>query len=308
MSNKDVNGQRGLSSIWTESLANNQQPDDKALLAHLRTVHQNNAGFTEKCASSCRDKTGRNSYEWLAEIVPNIDGIRVLDLACGSGPLLKILYDRNKKLRLKGVDMCPEELALAKNRLPDGVVDLLELKAQSLTLVDNNSIDVLLCHWALTLMDPIAPVLNEIKRVLTSKGRFAALVDGPMNAAPGYKEVYDLIYSYVQEEIPNYGEIDLGDPRVRGSESLNNLLRKAFPKSNIVIETNVVSMKGPVTQIAEITAGFFYASFILKPEKKKLMLASLSKLLATFKKSADAEIQGQFSMPISRVLVTFDSK
>ena len=67
-------------------------------------------------------------------------------------------------------------------------------------------------------------------------------------------------------------------------------------------------MKGPVTPIAEIAAGFFYASFILKPEKKKLMLASLSKLLAIFKKSADAEIQGQFSMPISRVLVTLDSK
>ena len=74
MSNKDVNAQSGLSSIWTDSLANNQQPDDKALLAHLRTVHQNNAGFTEKCASSCRDKF--NSYEWLAEIVPDIDGIR----------------------------------------------------------------------------------------------------------------------------------------------------------------------------------------------------------------------------------------
>ena len=121
MSNKDVNGQSGLSSIWTESLANNQQPDDKALLAHLRTVHQNNAGFTEKCASSCRDKAGRNSYEWLAEIVPDIDGIRVLDLACGSGPLLKILYDRNKKFKLKGVDMCGEELELAKARLPEGV-------------------------------------------------------------------------------------------------------------------------------------------------------------------------------------------
>ena len=82
MTNKNVDGQSGLSSIWTDSLANNQKPDSKALLAHLKTVHQNNAGFTEKCASSCRDKAGRNSYEWLAEIVPDVDGIRVLDLAC----------------------------------------------------------------------------------------------------------------------------------------------------------------------------------------------------------------------------------
>ena len=127
MTNKNVDGQSGLSSIWTDSLAKNQQPGDKALLAHLRTVHQNNPGFTEKCASSCRDKAGRNSYEWLAEIVPDIDGIRVLDLACGSGPLLKILHDRNKKFKLKGADISPEELELAKARLPKGSVDLLEL-------------------------------------------------------------------------------------------------------------------------------------------------------------------------------------
>ena len=119
MTNKDLNNKNGLNSSWTESLANNQQPDDKALLAHLRTVHRNHTGFTETCASTCRDEIGRNSYEWLAEVVPDIDGISVLDLACGSGPLLKILYDRNKNLKLKGVDMCPEELALAKTRLPD---------------------------------------------------------------------------------------------------------------------------------------------------------------------------------------------
>ena len=204
--------------------------------------------------------------------------------------------------------MCPEELALAKTRLVNSGTSLFESKAQNLSVIYDNSVDIVLCHWALTLMDPIAPVLDEVKRVLTSEGRFAALVDGPMYAAPGYKEVHDLIYSYVQEEIPNYGEIDLGDPRVRGSESLNSLVHKAFPKSNITIETNVVSMEGPVTQIAEIAAGFFYAAFVLKPEKKKLMITSLSNLLAIFKESTDAERQGRFSMPISRLLVAGDIK
>ena len=116
MSNKDLNAQNGLSSIWTDSLANNQQPDSKALLAHLRTVHQNNPGFTEKCASSCRDKAGRNSYEWLAEIVPNNKDLRVLDLACGSGTLLKILSDRNQNLNLKGIAVSYTHLTLPTNR------------------------------------------------------------------------------------------------------------------------------------------------------------------------------------------------
>ena len=304
MSNKDVNAKSGLSSIWTDSLANNQLPGDKALLAHLRTVHQNNAGFTEKCASSCRDKAGRNSYEWLAEIVPDVDGIRVLDLACGSGPLLKILYDRNKKFKLKGADISPEELELAKARLPKGSVDLLELKAQNLTAIDDDSIDVVLCHWALTLMNPITPVLNEIRRVLSSGGKFVALVNGPMNAAPGYNDVYNLIYKYVQTKLPRYGEIDLGDPRIRNTNSLKNLLSEAFPDSNISIETSMVSMEGPVAEVAETTAGFFYASFILPPETRKILLSELSNLLVVSKQSGDQERQGRFSMPINRLVIT----
>ena len=304
MSNKDLNAQNGLSSIWTDSLANNQQPGDKALLTHLRTVHQNNPGFTEKCASSCRDKAGRNSYEWLAEIVPDIDGIRVLDLACGSGPLLKILHDRNKKFKLKGADISPEELELAKARLPKGSVDLLELKAQNLTAIDDNSIDVVLCHWALTLMNPIAPVLNEIRRVKSLGGKFAALVNGPMDAAPGYNDVHNLIYKTVQAKLPRYGEIDLGDPRIRSTDSLKNLLSEAFPDANISIETSMVSMEGSAAKIAETTAGFFYASFILPPETRRILLSELSNLLIVSKQSGDQERQGRFSMPINRLVVT----
>ena len=300
---KDTNNQNGLNSLWTESLTRNLHPDSNALVDHLRIVHHKHTGFTEACASSCRDKAGRNSYEWLAEIVPNNKGLRVLDLACGSGTLLKILSDRNQNLNLKGIDMCPEELKLAKNLLINSGVNLIESKAQNLKTIKDNSIDIVLCHWALTLMDPIAPVLNEIRRVLTSEGRFAALVDGPMNVVSSYKEVHDLIYSYVQKEIPSYGKIDLGDPRIRGTESLSNLISKTFPEANVTIETNVVSIKGPVVQVAEIAAGFFYAAFVLKPDKRKSMITSLSKILAISKKSTDAEKQGQFSMPINRLLV-----
>ena len=304
MTNKDINNQNGVNSIWTDSLGNNQQPDDKALLAHLRNIHQNNAGFTEKCASSCRDKAGRNSYEWLAEVVPDIDGICVLDLACGSGPLLKILYDRNKKLRLKGVDISREELALAKARLPNSAVDLFELKAQNLTTIDDNSIDVVLCHWALTLMDPITPVLNEVRRILSTGGRFAALINGPMDAAPGYRDVHNLIYEYVQTKLPKYGEIDLGDPRIRSTDRLEHLLSEAFPDAKINIDTSVVSMEGPVAKVAETTAGFFYASFILPPEIRKIMLSKLSNLLTISKKSRNRLSHGRFSMPINRLVIT----
>lgn len=298
-----MNNQIGLNSSWTDSLALNQHPDATALLAHLRSVHQRNTGFTETCASTCRDETGRNSYEWLAEVVPDVDDTHVLDLACGSGPLLEILRDRRAKLQLTGVDMSPEELALARTRLSDNAIDLLELNAQDLSAVKDNSIDVVLCHWALTLMNPIAPVLDEVRRVLSSSGQFAALVDGPMKLAPGYADVHDLIYAYVQAELPSYGEIDLGDPRIRGTDSLIHLVSTAFPEAKVTVESSVVSMEGPVTEMAETAAGFFYAAFVLPPAVRITMLSELSNLISVSKNNEDMERKGRFSMPINRLLV-----
>ncbi|MDC1311491.1 class I SAM-dependent methyltransferase [Burkholderiales bacterium] len=298
-----MNKNDGLNSAWTDSLTRNQQPDDTALLSHLRTVHQHNAGFTEMCASTCRDEEGRNSYEWLAEVVPSVNGTRVLDLACGSGPLLEILYDRNSNLQLTGVDMSPEELALAKTRLPKGVAQFFELKAQDLNVISDNSIDVVLCHWALTLMNPIGPVLDEIRRVLSTEGRFAALVDGPMSAASRYTEVHDLIYKCVQAELPSYGQVDLGDPRIRGTDSLNHLVSATFPDAEVTVKTNVVSMEGPATEVAELAAGFFYAAFTLPTEVRRTMLLELSDLLALSNLGGDSVRQARFSMPINRLLV-----
>ena len=146
-------------------------------------------------------------------------------------------------------------------------------------------------------MNPITPVLNEIRRVLSSGGKFAALVNGPMDAAPGYNDVYNLIYKYVQARLPTYGKIDLGDPRIRSTDRSKNLLHEAFPDAKVNIDTSVVSMEGPATEVAETAAGFFYASFILPAELRMRMLSDLSNLISVSKE------EGRFVMPISRLII-----
>ena len=66
----------------------------------------------------------------------------------------------------------------------------------------------------------------------------------------------------------------------------------------------MVSVGGPVAEVAETTAGFFYASFVLPPENRRILLSKLSNLLAISKQSEDLERQGRFSMPINRLVVT----
>ena len=286
------------STSWANAVRTGVQPNAADLREHLVTVHRANAGFTESCAARCRDAEGRNSYEWLASAVDPARHRSVLDLACGSGPLLALCHERfGAAVSLLGVDMSSDELAIAKARLPDGVASLHETLAQDLPMVASNGVDAVLCHWALTLMDPVAPVLDEVSRVLAPGGVFAAIIDGEMTAAPGYKDIHDLVYGFVREEFPWYGDIDLGDPRVRRAGSLEALARTAFRGDHVAVEPGVFVLSGEPDALAREAAGFFYASFVLSPDARDDMLDALATRL-----SADGG-PAFFAMPVNRLVV-----
>ncbi len=284
---------------WTRSLKNGAAPDHANLADHLRSVHTEHAGFTESCAARCRDPQGRNSYEWLVEVIDPDRAGRVLDLACGSGPLLEICHRRfGERMALVGVDLSADELDLARERLPGRVV-LHEALAQELDFLDDDSVDAILCHWALTLMDPVAPALTEARRVLAPGGCFAAIVDGDMDSAPGYRQVHDLIYGWVQRDYPHYGQVDMGDPRVRNTAALASLAGEVFDQAEVSIEPAVLTLDDSPETLAREAAGFFYAAFVLSPSARAGMLAELEALFA----DADGPTAGRFSMPINRLSV-----
>lgn len=260
-------------------------------------MHRAHAGFTESCAVSCLDAAGRDSYDWLAEATDATAITDVLDLACGSGVLLERLARRHAHLRLTGVDMSVDELALAQRRLGTDRVTLHRSMAQDLGFLPDGSMDAVLCHWALTLMDPVTPVLAEVARILTPTGVLAAIVDGPMDIAPGYAAVDALISDHVRRAYPRYGAVDLGDPRVRDTGRLRELMCNAFPGARVSIEPNVVSMTDEPEALAREASSFFYSVFMLSGQERAILLADLSVLFA---------VQGQraaFHMPINRLVV-----
>lgn len=290
-----------LDTAWTRSLARGEAPDAASLRDHLLAVHGANTGFTEACASRCQDDRGRSSYAWLAEAIEPPQHRDVLDLACGSGPLLELAHARHgERIRLTGVDMSADELTLARARVPDAELSLHQGVAQDMAFLADTSQDAVLCHWALTLMDPVAPVLQEVGRVLRSGGTFAAIVDGDMDAAPGYRAVHDLIYGWVQRAYPAYGRFDLGDARVRDTRALADLARSIFPDAEVRIEPSVLYLSDPPETLAREAAGFFYAAFVLSAEANAAMLADLAHLL---RETAEGD-QSTFAMPINRLVVT----
>jgi ubiquinone/menaquinone biosynthesis C-methylase UbiE len=142
---------------------------------HQRQVGVTSAAFAHLQASSPAGSWA-SSYDVLTSLVPSVDTpLSVLDLACGDGHLLGLLAARQQaQLQLLGVDMSEAELAVARAALPASVW-LQQGRGQALDVPDA-SIDCLVSHMALMLMDDIEQVVREMRRVLRPGGQFGAIV------------------------------------------------------------------------------------------------------------------------------------
>ena len=292
-----------VSSTWIKKVNSGIYPSNNDLLEHLDIIHKNYAGFTEKVATSCRDSDGNNSYELLLNIVDkdkhkNSD---VLDIACGSGVLLKLLSIKNFTLhsQITGIDISDSELQLAHKKLSNLDINLFKDKAQNLDFIENNSQDLIFCHWALTLMNPIIPVLKNIKRLLKNEGIFSAIIDGDLNTAPGYSQVHDIIYKHTQKEYSMYGLIEIGDSRVRSAKSLNQLIKKIFTDAEITISSNILSMKETPIILAKEVSKFFYASLVLPTNARKKLISDLEDYF--FSKSIEG--LSVFNLPVNQLII-----
>ena len=297
-----------IDSTWTRRLRAGAIPADADLVDHLKAVHRAHPGFTESCAWRCRNGRGLNSYEWLAGLAALPTPTRVLDLACGSGVLTELLLQEAPcGSEIVGVDMSPDELALARERVRGRPnegrrVEVLfrEAMAQDMSFLADASVDVVLCHWALTLVSPLEPVLSEVARVLKPGGVFGAIVDGDIAAAPGYGELNDTIYAWAQRACPGYGGVDLGDPRVRSASELVPLMEEFFVGSTVRVESDVVRLKGAPAELADAAIGFFYASYVV-PQADRLGMHRAVEDFFTSRGAADGT--GEYAMPIRLVRV-----
>ena len=289
-----------IETPWTKSLVRRQKPNNDDLRNHLRLIHQNHTGFTESFALQCYDSSGRNSYEVLADIFNPTLHSSLLDLACGSGVLLELCHKRaTKHCIFTGVDMSPEELALARQRNLGATTNFFEGLAQNLHFINDNSYDLVLCHWALTVMDSVPQVLTEIKRVIHPGGTFSAIVDGDPFSAAGYSEISDIIYNAVRSEYQKDFGLVLGDARVRDSQELIKLAKECFPGATVEVEEKNFHLYGDPAMLARETSGFFYASFIMSTEGHVKMLNNLEDLFISQGKGDGC----QFTLPVNQLTI-----
>jgi ubiquinone/menaquinone biosynthesis C-methylase UbiE len=130
--------------------------------AYLREFHAAAPGSTEALLS--RSVAGdHTAYTWLCRAVSG-EARRILDLACGNGPVARELPGR----WVVGVDTSAAELAGAPG--PKVQADALHLPFA------NSAFDVVTCSMGLMVLQPLPDALAEIARVLRRGGVLAATV------------------------------------------------------------------------------------------------------------------------------------
>lgn len=203
--------------------------DLSAVETYLKDFHQRLAGSTSAAfgALPARGADARypSSYAALAACVPDSPASQtVLDLGCGDGHLLKLLSDRRQaSLHLIGVDMSQGELDAARAALPDDVA-LLNERAQALSIA-TGTVDCVISHMAMMLMDDIEQVVREVRRVLRPQGQFAAIVGRTFLLGEANEVFRDVFRSIAQE---NAMPLSFGDARTRSSAGWAELLQHDF--------------------------------------------------------------------------------
>jgi len=200
-----------------------------AVETYLQDFHQRIVGSTTAAFGSLPATVDGaiypSSYHLLAAHVPETsNALAVFDLACGDGHLLKLLADRRQTgLTLIGADMSLGELNAARAQLPREIA-LLQERGQSLS-IETGTIDVVLCHMAIMLMDQVDQVLSEIHRILRPSGTFAFIV-GRIFLLGEVKKVYMDAYRTLAKD--DTTPLRFGDSRTQSEAGWDALLASSF--------------------------------------------------------------------------------
>ena len=125
------------------------------------------------------------------ELMGEVKGIDVCDLACGQGEVARQLARRGAKV--VGVDLSAKLLEIARREEqaePLGI-EYIEDDAQALMSIKDSMFDLVLCNLALMDIPDVAATFRSVWRILRSGGVFIFSLTHPCILPPGSRLLYD---------------------------------------------------------------------------------------------------------------------
>lgn len=130
----------------------------------------NYSAFAERYAHIITTKPHNAYYERPAtlSLLPDVDGLRVLDAGCGSG--INSEYLLQKGAQLTALDATPDFVKMTQNKVGGNAKVLLWNLEDPLTFAQENAFDLILCSLVLDYIEDWSPVFKEFARVLDTNG------------------------------------------------------------------------------------------------------------------------------------------
>lgn len=161
------------------------------------------------------DSPTRERLLWAAleDMLPALDGARVLDAGCGSGVYAERLLERGADV--VGVDVSGAMVEAARDLVPDGTFRQADL-AEPLEFLADGSVDVVLCQHVFSHLREIGPPISEFARVLRPGG---VLVVSTHNPVQDYVVVREERHPAVGEQADLDPTVHTGDGQPRYTET-----------------------------------------------------------------------------------------
>jgi len=282
-------------------LKKNSAPSLGELQNAMIDRHYQAPGITERNYGQCKSVNGKSCYEILMEAVDDFEDKTIVDLACGSGRLTEIIEDKFSKFKkIIGIDLCEEELGLARSRLSHPRIEFRCESAQNLSL-SSSSVDIILCHLALMLFKPIEPAIDEVARILKPDGVLGAVISGMGEEPLLFSRAVSILRGLVVKDFPKFKTIGWGDSRTWSLEGLQSLFPESLGfKHPIEIENFNLAISGTPEELAQRLPHFFYAHYAFSEERKDQLH---QKWLDLFKKENGANGPVNFLLPLTRIKV-----
>lgn len=239
--------------------------------------------------------------EWtqrLADAADIREGQRVLDVACGTGILARVMAERvGSDGSVSGVDANPGMLVVANRIAPE--IEWREGDAEALPY-ESDSFDAVVCQFGLMLFSSPKTALQEMKRVLRPGGHLAAAVFGPLDDLPAYAAIADVYDRLVDKSVGDAlrTPFSMGDTDVLASVFAGAGIssRKMTTEVGTACFSSVRSMV-----LSDVKGWFPFAGIHLGEDKLEAVTEEAEIALKTFQTSGGAV---EFQVPVHIVTAT----
>ena len=230
----------------------------------------------------------RPSAIFFLEYVPIERGARVLDVACGTGIVARLVSERiGDKRTVAGVDIEPSMIEVARKNTPlNASITWHVGSVEDMSFIETDSFDWVVCQQGFQYFNDKDRALREIYRVLKSNGGLAMFIARSVN-----KENQPYQWAKV-EALSQHVSVEIGEkhrnlvPFYDGNENdlRRQMLKAGFRK--IDIQNVIFKRKRDIPE--KFVTDEDYAD--LDPETRSAVVADIRKAMEPFRTGDGTEV------------------